>query len=166
MARNLLQRSPLACPSSAWVSHVLSSPPPSPPFSEEEEKVNARPRRTRRRRRRQRNRNTHVGHFGEMASWQMRAVYGASEQAGVKEEKEEEEELVETTELLMNRWANGFTCEMCEKLAPFLKTHECKSKCSALWPFLQGTCEELCGELIKYAPTAACWEAGYCPKPV
>jgi hypothetical protein len=109
-----------------------------------------------------RNKNTHFGHFGEMASWQMRAVYGA-EAAGQHAGKYQ---ATETAGLLMNRWGSGFTCAMCKKLVPYLKDHECKSKCSALWPFLRGTCEELCGELIKYAPAVACWSAGYCPKPV
>ena len=86
-----------------------------------------------------------------MASWQMRAVYGMKE---------------EVHNLESSFSGNKFTCAMCKKLVPYLKTHECKSKCSSLWPFLQGTCEYLCAKLIQYAPTAACWEARYCPKPV
>jgi hypothetical protein len=61
--------------------------------------------------------------------------------------------------------ANRFTCGMCKQLLPYVKGRICKNKCAAMWPFLQGTCESLCKSLCKYAPTAACWEAGYCPKP-
>ena len=120
------------------------------------------------------NRNTHVGHYGEMASWQMRAVYGSKEEeipdsTSAKMTKPEPQSLLQETSLLLNRWeasGNGFTCSMCKKLLPYVKGHECTQKCSSLWPFLQGTCKSLCETLCKYAPGVACWEAGYCPKPV
>ena len=58
-----------------------------------------------------------------------------------------------------------FTCSMCKRLLPFVGKHECASKCDSFWPFLRPVCNGICGKLIKWAPTAACWEAGYCPKP-
>ena len=60
--------------------------------------------------------------------------------------------------------ANRFTCGMCKQLLPYVKGCICTNKYASMWPFLQSTCESLCKSLCKYAPTAACWEAGYCPK--
>ena len=61
--------------------------------------------------------------------------------------------------------ANSFTCAMCKKLLPYVGKHECASKCESWWHWAQGICNSMCNELTKWAPTAACWEAGYCPKP-
>jgi len=62
--------------------------------------------------------------------------------------------------------ASLVSCDMCTKILPYVAHHECSTKCSSFWSWTQPTCEKLCVELAKFSPTTACWEAGYCPKPL
>lgn len=56
----------------------------------------------------------------------------------------------------------GFTCAMCKELVPYLASHECESKCSSLWSWLQSSCDAICTKLAKFDPSEACHLAGYC----
>merc|ERR1711871_468025 len=59
---------------------------------------------------------------------------------------------------------NGFTCAMCKKLLPYVSGHECTQECSALWSWLQPSCDSICQSLLKHLPSQyPCAAAGYCP---
>ena len=63
---------------------------------------------------------------------------------------------------------NSLTCSMCKTMlkSGSITAHECKSECSGWWDWTQSSCEYMCSTLCSYAPQSACWEAGYCPKPM
>lgn len=59
--------------------------------------------------------------------------------------------------------ADGMECWMCEKLEPYVASHECNSKCDTWWPWLQDTCKSVCDDLAGFlGKKVPCVLAGYC----